>query len=339
MSAKKRKSKLPTAERARLAKERDAVRKNCRKSSTNKMYHRHQRDYKANCLAMGYEAWPPTYESVSAFLYMHVKRGNSANSFSTMVAALKAGAREAAMKNPRIKKSKYWLSSFDQETLSEWRTGARKLYGKPPRRRPPLTTELLEKMALVANLDDAQEEQYLTVAWVKHDALLRHREVAYLDVDSVYWDGTDQTCQLTIIDSKCNQGRFQEPEIVHLIPYGQVSGYGLLRRLWNSRQMAERAAGALVFSSAGRGLAKPGYMQWMRRVLAQAGVPNAGEYTGHSCRAGGATDLFNAGVPARLIQLAGRWKSVAYLIYIRDHPKERAQAVANAFAKLVSTAA
>jgi hypothetical protein len=40
--------------------------------------------------------------------------------------------------------------------------------------------------------------------------------------------------------------------------------------------------------------------------------------TGHSFRAGGATDLFNAGVPYQVIQKQGRWKSAAVLVYFKS---------------------
>ena len=41
-------------------------------------------------------------------------------------------------------------------------------------------------------------------------------------------------------------------------------------------------------------------------------------YSGHSLRAGGTTDLFNAGVPYQFIKLFGRWRSDTALIYYRD---------------------
>jgi hypothetical protein len=41
-------------------------------------------------------------------------------------------------------------------------------------------------------------------------------------------------------------------------------------------------------------------------------------YSGHSLRAGGATDLFVAKVPYPIIKKAGKWRSDAALIYHRD---------------------
>ncbi|KAF7973478.1 hypothetical protein HWV62_15084, partial [Athelia sp. TMB] len=44
------------------------------------------------------------------------------------------------------------------------------------------------------------------------------------------------------------------------------------------------------------------------------------DVSGHSLRAGGATALAEAGVPAHIIQAIGRWASETFQIYIRQHP-------------------
>lgn len=41
-------------------------------------------------------------------------------------------------------------------------------------------------------------------------------------------------------------------------------------------------------------------------------------YSGHSLRAGGATDLFASRVPYGIIKRLGRWKGESFLIYYRD---------------------
>ena len=49
-------------------------------------------------------------------------------------------------------------------------------------------------------------------------------------------------------------------------------------------------------------------------------------YSGHSLRAGAATDLFNMGVPYHSIQKRGRWKSDTFLVYFRDEKMVRRDA-------------
>ena len=324
---------------------RDAILKKSREESTTAVYARYQNNYVACCEQMGIAAWPPSYESVTRFMSVHCKAGLSANSLGTLESALKAQGLVEALKATDERKRVPWMSETEERALKLWKRGAHREYGKPPNRRPGLTVDLLQKMVLVTNFDDLKEVQHLTMAWVAHDALLRHRELAALEVTDVWWDPGSETCRLTITDSKCNKGKDKVKEVVHLIPYGDVSGYALLKYLWNRRQLASRPAGVFVFEALGglgsgpRAAApKPAYVDWMRLTLQKVGVRQAGAYTGHSCRAGGATDLFRAGIPARLIQLAGRWKSEAYLIYIRDHPVARARATFQGFERVSRSA-
>jgi len=53
-------------------------------------------------------------------------------------------------------------------------------------------------------------------------------------------------------------------------------------------------------------------------------------YSGHSPRAGGATDVFVGRVPYYIIKKAGRWVSDAAMIYYRDD-EDVVNAVANCF--------
>ena len=59
------------------------------------------------------------------------------------------------------------------------------------------------------------------------------------------------------------------------------------------------------------------------------GLPDE-DYSGHSLRAGGATDLFVARVPYYSIQRMGRWTSDASLVYYR-HEEDFLRAVSTAF--------
>lgn len=324
--------------RRQLAAERERIRKKCRKKRTRQLYRRHQRDYKIVCRVMGYRPWPPTYESVAGFLTTHCKRGLSANSIPTIVSALKAGSREQAGQQPHLYKGRtdYWLTPIEEAQLSEFRAAARREYGKPPNRRPPLTKALLERLVLITDFRDKGKFRFLVMAWVAHDGLLRHREMANLCIGNVIWENATEACKLKVVESKTKPGKQWEPEEVYLIPYGVVSGYSFLQSMWTQRKLDEKAEDDLVFGTGKQGVSKEAYVKWMRQSLQELGNPVAMNYTGHSCRAGGATDLFEARIPARLIQLAGRWKSSAYLIYIRDHPRKRAHIIAAAFERVVS---
>lgn len=328
-------------DRQELADFRDMVQKSCREASTESNYSRYVNNYIYTCFEMGIPAWPPTYDSVTLFMARHCRAGLSPTSLAQLQSALKAGALEAWRRDPNRRAEGHWLSLTEERLLKDWKHGALKKFGTPTKRRPPLTIELLHRLTLQADYRDLKQLQYLTMAWVSHDCLLRHRELANLEVKDVHWDEREQLCRLTIYDSKMNKGQHKEAETVHLVPYGEVSGYVLLRRLWALQKLhtkpGNRALFAAEIGNRGKGatpVSKPAYIDWIRKTLTAAGVPQAADYTGHSGRAGGATDLFRAGIPARLIQLAGRWRSEAYLIYIRDNPVARAKETFSGFASL-----
>jgi integrase len=64
----------------------------------------------------------------------------------------------------------------------------------------------------------------------------------------------------------------------------------------------------------------------LKKALAQAGVRAAHLYAAHSLRRGGATHAAATGVPTRLIQAMGRWKSDAVRQYLYCTPAQLFQA-------------
>ena len=66
----------------------------------------------------------------------------------------------------------------------------------------------------------------------------------------------------------------------------------------------------------GTPLTKSRFTQKFRQLLSQAGMDPT-MYAGHSFRIGAATTAAARGVEDSLIQTLGRWKSSAYLTYVR----------------------
>ena len=81
--------------------------------------------------------------------------------------------------------------------------------------------------------------------------------------------------------------------------------------------------GPLFMCSNGRPLTKGKFVAEVRAALTRANIP-ASEYAGHSFRIGAATTAAAAGLEDSLIQTLGRWKSSAYLTYIRMNPRQLA---------------
>jgi integrase len=94
--------------------------------------------------------------------------------------------------------------------------------------------------------------------------------------------------------------------------------------------------GALLFPSLRSSKSSVSH-SWFRKALKHA-VTDLGldpsKFSGHSLRAGGATDLFVARTPYAIIQKMGRWKSNCFLIYFRDDEHVAFHAAAG-FARLV----
>ena len=83
--------------------------------------------------------------------------------------------------------------------------------------------------------------------------------------------------------------------------------------------------------------AKEDFLRWLRRLLREMDM-NSSELTGHSFRAGGATDLYQENIPHEIIKLMGRWRSDAYLIYCRENPAVSAHRVAIVFDRIMTRA-
>jgi integrase len=160
---------------------------------------------------------------------------------------------------------------------------------------------------------------------------------------------------LNIIQSKCN--KFGPPEIVHIPMYGDgtfcaatyLRRYILTRRLEGpaprpkdplfpslKRYIKATTLGISQTRSNRRIRSKPMTKDELRRTL-NTYLPEAQQTThsGLSFRAGGATDLYESHQCAEeTIKRQGRWKSDAFRLYIRAHPKAVMSEIRNAFASM-----
>ena len=82
--------------------------------------------------------------------------------------------------------------------------------------------------------------------------------------------------------------------------------------------------GPLFCRKSGAPLSKSRFVDCVRSALTKANFP-ADVFTGHSFRIGAATTAASAGICDSSIQSLGRWKSNAYLLYIRTEPQKLAR--------------
>lgn len=81
--------------------------------------------------------------------------------------------------------------------------------------------------------------------------------------------------------------------------------------------------GPLFLFEDGTPLSRSALVVRLRSALTQAGI-NANQYSGHSFRIGAATAAAQAGYSDSFIQSLGRWKSAAFIAYIRASPTDLA---------------
>ena len=81
--------------------------------------------------------------------------------------------------------------------------------------------------------------------------------------------------------------------------------------------------GPLFLFQDGTPLTRAALVTHLRAALSQAGVDSS-PYSGHSFRIGAATTAARAGYQDSFIQTLGRWKSAAFITYIRTSPSELA---------------
>lgn len=82
--------------------------------------------------------------------------------------------------------------------------------------------------------------------------------------------------------------------------------------------------GPLFQWKSGIPLSKSKFVEEVRIALEAARLP-AKSFAGHSFRIGAATTAASAGLPDSSIQTLGRWKSSAYLLYVRMEPQKLAK--------------
>ena len=74
--------------------------------------------------------------------------------------------------------------------------------------------------------------------------------------------------------------------------------------------------GPLFMFEDGSYLTRSRFVCELKKALSAAGI-NAEKYNGHSFRIGAATTAAEKGIEDSIIQTLGRWKSTAYLLYVR----------------------
>ena len=210
-----------------------------------------------------------------------------------------------------------------------------------------MTLEILGKCFETSLQYHFSDLQLLAMFTLAHDGLLRGSELCNLKLADLQWTTREQTAFVLLIHkSKCN--KTGPPEEIYLQQYAAPHGLcaaSVLREYLAQIQMrfgcnlqtlpTSTPLFPLDWVSPAKSLPKRIFVDKMRVMLERAGIP-ASNYTGHSFRSGGTTDLYYANCRPFIIQRLGRWKSDAWHIYIRDRPSIQREEVAEAYARAAS---
>lgn len=303
------------------------------KASYKRALH-HGEAYTAWCQSNALNKFPVTSITIGSYIVKYVDDNNgSAKSIDNVTASLKTYC--AIQGQP-------WLNEIETKLFAK--IYKQLLYEdiQPIKRKSPLTRDILISILNTADTDllaDGASLQLLTLLFLGHDTLMRAAELLNLRVRDIQW--FHQYEQVVIQTERSKTHQAGPAEQINLYDYDGISSYKLLANHLTSTTLylypqayvfpritkagADRALEPLV----------PSHRKWLAQnikdLVAAVGLdPN--QFSGHSLRAGGATDLFKSGVLYETIKKAGRWKSDEALIYIRDE-LEIARQCAKAFGK------
>lgn len=286
------------------------------------------RKYSEWCASTHSRNWPPTYEVVAGFLCEHVTQNQgSTRSLHNLLSQLRVFGRKHGLG---------WLDEPDTYLLR--RTVATLCFSdaRASKAKAPATLSVLRRVW--RSLDPKQLDHRLfalTVA-VGHNGLLRGAELhGGIRAGNFTWLPGDREVQLHLDRTKTH--RTGPPVVVSYCRYEGLCAYRILKR-WFTEHRLWTHPEAFVFPKIVRRkgqvsvdfsepLSRATWDRELKRHFAAAGL-DPSQYSGHSLRAGGATDLFTAGTPYPVIKKAGRWKSDAALQYFRarDHVAEEVAA-------------
>jgi len=189
----------------------------------------------------------------------------------------------------------------------------------PSVQKAPLTFELLFRITSSLSPSLLPDLRLLTLSWLSYDGFLRIGELLRAHKKhSFLWSSDRTSVDLLLNGTKTQRG------IVH-ISYCDRSGpcaVKFLRMWFTMNELWSSAPMTLVFPSIGTSkkathLSHGWFRKMIKKLVFSIGLDST-LYSGHSFRAGAATDMFRTKVPYAVIKEAGRWLSDCVLCYYRD---------------------
>ena len=254
------------------------------------------------------------------------------------VRLLKGSAKSAGrwlnqLRNYSIQHRFPWLDATDEKNVKRIIKELEFLDAFPIKRMHPLTKDI--NLAILSHPQvPFLAKTYITVG---REAILRGGELCSgLTRANFTWSLKKDRVTIHLFRSKAN--RKGDGEFITLLDYGVQSSVSILKEHFNIHGLWKAQPDKIIFPA----YTKTKGMDWnksinvrqlrdmIRRSLKCIGM-DGNRFGAHSLRAGGATDLFRAGVYYPTIKKFGRWKSDSALLYFRDQEKT-VETVMEAFA-------
>lgn len=296
------------------------------KANTKQVINMNWQYYRYN-LGRGVRAYPPTYGSIGSFLVHFVaEQQGSAKSVANILSNLRVMC---------LRSGTPWVSSSEAVQLGQL---VRQLKLDDPtaiqRKDPLLICDIRKALLIFWKVKESMSDFLAAlISLVGHDGLFRGDELFNnIKVKDIRWthDGNRKFSMHIGRPSRPGKTATSGAGINQDIwdyagpcAYKYLATWFDLNALWNKPEAyifprierpSKDATARLFFTEP---VSKKWYENQLAKMLEGIGRVSS-EYSVHSLRAGGATDLFNAGTPIAQIQQYGRWTTLVALIYYRD---------------------
>lgn len=284
------------------------------------------RDFKEWCIRQGIP-FGLNYDNVAGFLCSFVeKMKGSTKSIRNMLSALRTYERKCG---------RHWISDQDQYKLERFVRQLEYLDLVPVKRSRPATLEVITQVKSVLRRNRPADQLFYLTMLLLHNGMLRSSELMSVKLKDVEWNHKDGYFIMSVNRTKTH--RSGGPQEVYYSDYKGDSAFKALRKWLTSYGHLYCTDSYLIPRTEVSGKINVNSKQvsgeWTK--ILQGHFQRAGfapsYFTGHSFRAGGATDLFAASIPIHDIQKLGRWTSMAVMVYNRQAPRDVARKASRAF--------
>jgi len=274
------------------------------------------------CYSVKLLGYPPSYTSIAGFISMFVEQHQgSAKSINNIVSAIHVMCYYLKVN---------WLSEGEVYQLNKIKKQLHLNDNIAVRRRSPILLEMIRAaMINVWNLNDPVDLLIATMSLCAHNGLLRAQDLfCGIKVKHLSWDLKAKSVAIHLKPGKVAKDGCGFK--VYIKDFLGPSFYKLILHWFNINKLWYQAE-LYIFPKSiqptkaypnqsmdfHQNSSRPWFLRCIQRMLTSLNLDSS-NYSLHSFRAGGATDLFKVGVPYPKIQKYGRWKSDAALVYYRD---------------------